>query len=161
MFDEQLREVKEILLRGVAKYLNFNPTLVTLIAAVNGIICCYFVHVHQYNVALFFWIVNRILDGLDGVIARVHQRQSDFGGLIDLYTDFVVYCFFIIAYAQELPLAMGFCLSSYTINLGIVNNFCNLIVYSFLVRLVCHFGKAKDYKQAKDFDNNCNANGVY
>jgi phosphatidylglycerophosphate synthase len=35
--------------------------------------------------------VNRVLDGLDGTLARVQGRQTDLGGYVDLLLDFVVY----------------------------------------------------------------------
>jgi phosphatidylglycerophosphate synthase len=37
------------------------------------------------------WLFNRVLDGLDGMVARFHARQSDFGGYLDIVLDFVVY----------------------------------------------------------------------
>jgi phosphatidylglycerophosphate synthase len=41
--------------------------------------------------ALALWLANRVLDGLDGTLARVQGAQSDVGGYVDLLLDFVVY----------------------------------------------------------------------
>ncbi len=37
------------------------------------------------------WVLNRAFDGVDGTLARVQQRQTDFGGYLDILLDFVVY----------------------------------------------------------------------
>jgi hypothetical protein len=34
--------------------------------------------------------LNRIFDGLDGIVARIHKKQTKFGGVLDLYIDFIV-----------------------------------------------------------------------
>lgn len=41
--------------------------------------------------ALPFWLLNRVADGLDGLVARRTARQSDFGGYIDILADFAAY----------------------------------------------------------------------
>ena len=44
----------------------------------------------QFAAALALIIVNRLLDGLDGAVARSTQ-QTDFGGYLDIVGDFVFY----------------------------------------------------------------------
>jgi phosphatidylglycerophosphate synthase len=41
--------------------------------------------------ALLLWLVSRLFDGLDGVVARRQGSQSDFGGYVDLLLDAIVY----------------------------------------------------------------------
>jgi phosphatidylglycerophosphate synthase len=49
--------------------------------------------------ALALWLFNRLLDGLDGLIARRSRRSSDAGGYLDIMLDFMIYA--------ALPLAMA------------------------------------------------------
>ena len=67
-------------------------------------------------------MLNRVLDGLDGVIARVHDKQSDFGGYLDLLLDFVVYLAVPLAFVGVTPTPVNLwagiaLLSAYVINL--------------------------------------------
>ncbi len=39
---------------------------------------------------LFFWM-NRLLDGLDGLVARSRNEQTDIGGYVDIMVDFTIY----------------------------------------------------------------------
>ena len=66
-----------------------------------------------YNIALACWVANRLLDGLDGVQSRVHHRQSDFGGYLDIVLDHVVYA----------AIPLGLLLSAPTVGLGIATAF--------------------------------------
>ncbi len=59
---------------------------------------------------------------LDGVIARVHDKQSDFGGYLDLLLDFVVYLAIPIAFLWVIPTQVNLwagiaLLAAYVINL--------------------------------------------
>lgn len=40
---------------------------------------------------MVLWLANRIVDGLDGVVARTTGRTSDTGGYLDMVVDVVVY----------------------------------------------------------------------
>lgn len=54
---------------------------------------------HQlYFAALLAWALSRLADGLDGSLARVHNRQTDFGGYLDILLDLVVYAAIPIAF---------------------------------------------------------------
>ncbi|MGQ0835059.1 MAG: CDP-alcohol phosphatidyltransferase family protein [Gammaproteobacteria bacterium] len=46
---------------------------------------------HRYGVALALIALNRLLDGIDGPLARIRGRNSDFGGYLDIVCDFVFY----------------------------------------------------------------------
>lgn len=54
-------------------------------------------------VALGLWLVNRLLDGLDGPVARVSGRASVLGGFADIVADFVMYGAFAAACAVGQP----------------------------------------------------------
>lgn len=93
MIDGALREIKEQVLFPLAsetgKYIH--PTAITIISGVFGVGAGLLAAGQAYNAGLAFWILNRVLDGLDGTVARVHQHQSDLGAYIDIVTDFVAY----------------------------------------------------------------------
>lgn len=44
-----------------------------------------------HRTALGLWLLNRLLDGLDGLVAREHGRATAFGGYLDIMADFAVY----------------------------------------------------------------------
>jgi len=67
------------------------------------------------------WLFSRVLDGLDGLLARVHKKQSDFGGYLDILLDFFIYAALPIALVISAPsdqryLALAFMLASFYIN---------------------------------------------
>ena len=43
-----------------------------------------------YGVALLLILLNRVMDGLDGAVAR-HAGATDFGGYLDIVCDFLFY----------------------------------------------------------------------
>jgi phosphatidylglycerophosphate synthase len=92
VLDTMLRTYKDSLLRPVAARLGtISPNLITVLAAVAGLAAAGAAAWPLYGLALALWLLNRILDGLDGVVARDSNRQSDFGGYLDIVLDFVVY----------------------------------------------------------------------
>lgn len=105
MRDAALRAKKDELMVPLAQRLfaAVHPNLVSVIAMVVGLAAVIAILQEQYWLALLFWLANRVLDGLDGVVARVHQKQSDFGGYLDLLLDFVIYLAVPIAFIVVHP----------------------------------------------------------
>ena len=91
MFDALFRQIKDRLFVSVAKMLDIPPNLITVFSLILGGLTVGFVLQKLYLAALMFWILNRLFDGLDGAIARIHQRQTDLGGYIDILSDFIIY----------------------------------------------------------------------
>ena len=122
MFDSSLRRFKDRLGAPLARRLSrVSPTLISLLALIVGLLAAYAAFKGQYLWALTFWILNRILDGLDGLIARLHDRQSDFGGYVDILTDYVVYASLPIGLVAGAPtteryLALAFLLAVFYVN---------------------------------------------
>ncbi len=56
----------------------------------------------RFILAFGLWILNRILDGLDGIVARVSGTQGDAGAYLDILCDFAVYAAIPIALAFRL-----------------------------------------------------------
>ena len=102
MFDDLLRALKDRLLHPVALVVGrvVSPNVLSCLAALVGIGAAAAAATHHYTLALGCWIVNRILDGLDGSVARATGRQTDFGGYLDIVLDFVVYASVPLALAH-------------------------------------------------------------
>ena len=92
MLDHRLRVYKDVVLRPLAARLeNISPNQITVLAALVGLAAAGAATIPAYGLALALWLVNRVLDGLDGMVARRCKRQSDFGGYLDIVLDFAVY----------------------------------------------------------------------
>lgn len=93
MIDTHLRRIKEVVMRPAARAVgrHVSPTTITLASGVVGLGCAAAAAAGALGLGLGLWWLNRILDGLDGAVARHYQRQSDLGGYTDLMVDFVVY----------------------------------------------------------------------
>lgn len=84
----------------------------TLTAAgwIAGVAACVAVVAHAWLWALGLWLLNRLLDGLDGPVARRHG-PSDLGGFLDIVADFSIYSGFIVAVAIAQPDARLACVA--------------------------------------------------
>jgi phosphatidylglycerophosphate synthase len=93
MFDQILRIPKEKVLEPLAQgpLKNTNPTTMTVIACGVSVAAGVTAWQGQTGLTLGLWFLNRFLDGLDGTIARVNHKQSDFGGYLDIVLDMVAY----------------------------------------------------------------------
>lgn len=123
MKDALLRQQKDRLLQPLVQrfFAAISPNLLSLLAVVPGLLSAYAIIEGWLGWALFLWLVNRFLDGLDGLVARVHDKKSDFGGYLDLLLDFVVYLAIPAAFVAAQPTstrlwALVFLLASYQMN---------------------------------------------
>ena len=104
--DKELRVVKEIICNPIAKIIGnlLTPTQITIIGFFIGLLCPIFLIYDNYlHFGTLFWLINRLLDGIDGVVARNTNRQTDFGGYIDIICDFIIYAIIPIALAVAHP----------------------------------------------------------
>lgn len=94
MFDIQLRHVKERISAPVCQSVPsfISPLHLTCAAFLFGLLSCYTATVpgHGYW-SVLFWCLNRVLDGLDGAVARDRRVVTELGGFLDLLGDFIVY----------------------------------------------------------------------
>lgn len=122
MLDAPLRRLKDRLGAPLAQRLSgVSPIVITVVALVTGLLAAWFAFTQSYFVAFGFWILNRVLDGLDGLLARLHNKQSDFGGYVDILTDFIVYAALPLGLVAGSPsseryLALAFMLASFYVN---------------------------------------------
>jgi phosphatidylglycerophosphate synthase len=126
MFDKVLREWKEKALRSVGLRIGamgIRPNDITLAAFVVGILCGFAILADFYWCAIGLWWLNRLLDGLDGTVARCTNQQTDFGGYVDIVCDFVVYAWVPTALTIAWPSGgswswplLNYLMSSYFVN---------------------------------------------
>lgn len=93
MVDRLLRIQKEQALTPIALHLlrRIRPTTITLVAFGVGVAAAAAIWQQQYTLGLILWLLNRVLDGLDGTLARITNQQTDFGGYLDILLDTVMY----------------------------------------------------------------------
>lgn len=122
MFDTSLRRFKDRVGTPLAKRMDrISPLFISLLALVTGLIAAYAAYKNQFIWSFGLWYLNRALDGLDGLIARLHDGQTDLGGYVDIVTDYVVYAALPIGLVAGLPsneryLALAFMLASFYVN---------------------------------------------
>lgn len=105
MFDDLFRSLKDRWSAPLARWLapHVHPDAITLGALVAGLGTAVLIVFGWYRTAAAAWLFNRLLDGLDGSVARVGGRGSDFGGYLDVVLDFVVYAAIPIALVLRDP----------------------------------------------------------
>lgn len=94
MFDGALRRWYAPALEAPGRSLHrmgFSAGGVTLIAFIAGLGAAGALLLGRPAIALLLWWLNRVLDGLDGVLARASGTSSDLGGYLDFLGDVVVY----------------------------------------------------------------------
>lgn len=121
MFDLELRELKNKLLLPLTNGCAFvHPIVVSVLACVLGLLSAFFSGLGYVYLSAMFWGFNRVLDGLDGIIARRFHKVTDFGGLIDITLDFTVYCAiplsFLVENSLSTSLAVSALISSFAVN---------------------------------------------
>ncbi|HSH79476.1 MAG TPA: CDP-alcohol phosphatidyltransferase family protein, partial [Herpetosiphonaceae bacterium] len=123
MIDKVLRVPKEQVLAPVALRLPdaVHPTVVTGAAFVAGLAASAAAAQQWYGWSIAFWMLNRVLDGLDGTLARVHGKQSDWGGYLDIVLDTVIYAVIPFAIVFGSPssaawLSLALLLASFYVN---------------------------------------------
>lgn len=100
MFDPQLRPLKDRLLDPLARRLpGVSPLALTVVGLAVGLGAALAGWHGRFGLGFGLWVFNRILDGLDGAVARMHAKSSDLGGYLDLLADFVVYAAVPVALA--------------------------------------------------------------
>lgn len=102
MFDEPMRRLKDRLFQPVAQLLLWlSPWWLSLLGLLAGLAAAVVLWQQMYLAGLLLWVLNRVLDGLDGAVARLRGTPSDLGGYLDIVIDYVVYA------AIPVGLAMG------------------------------------------------------
>lgn len=105
MFDARLRPLIDRPLNAAGRRLaasGIRADHVTLCGVALGLGAASAIALQAYGLALALIAANRLLDGLDGAVARA-TRLSDFGGYLDIIGDFVFYVAVPIGFAIADP----------------------------------------------------------
>lgn len=86
-----------------------SPMTITAAGWVAGVAACVAVTRGAWSIALVLWLLNRVLDGLDGAVAR-RVGPTELGGFLDILADFSIYAGFVLAIAIEVPEARLACI---------------------------------------------------
>jgi len=122
MFDTFMRRLKDRLIEPLAAQLgSVSPAFITFLGLLTGLTAAFLGAIGSVVPSLLVWFLSRILDGLDGLVARRFNRQSDFGGYLDIVCDFVVYAAVPIGLTLAHPttinfIALAVMLSSFYVN---------------------------------------------
>ncbi len=98
----------DTLAAGIAR-LGISATTLTVAGWVVGVGAVAFAATGHWHLALVGWLLNRVLDGLDGPVARL-TGSTDLGGFLDIVADFSIYGGFVIGAAIAVPDARLACL---------------------------------------------------
>lgn len=123
MYDHLLRIPKRTLLLPLAKRMTLSPNTLTGVGLLFGLAAALFCVFGFFRAALVFWVFNRLLDGLDGEVARAQKSQTDLGGYLDILSDLLVYAAIPAGLAlyhnnSTVWFATVFMLSSFYLNVG-------------------------------------------
>lgn len=102
MLDSVLRPLIDPPLNRAARVIarsGISANALTTAGAVVAIGAAAAIAAERYGLALALIILNRLLDGLDGPLARI-RGSTDFGGYLDIVCDFLFYA--------AIPLGFGF-----------------------------------------------------
>ena len=100
MIDAKLNKIIQPILIPLAQKLikfNIKANYITLIGFLFGICCAFFITQAMFIAAIFFLFLNRLFDGLDGVMARI-SGPTDLGAFYDIICDFIFYSAFPLAF---------------------------------------------------------------
>ena len=92
-------------LHAVATKLNsfgITPNQITVSGFFIGLLALPALATQSYLLALLFICINRIMDGLDGALARI-QGTTDVGGFLDIVLDFIFYASVVAGFALAAP----------------------------------------------------------
>ena len=93
MLDKKFNLFFKPILTKIARVLlnrEFTSNQITLFGFILGIFSFIFLSLGMIYIALLFFILNRIFDGIDGTLARL-SKPTDLGGFYDIISDFFIY----------------------------------------------------------------------
>src|SRR5262245_41616413 len=106
MLDPLLRRVIDTPLNRAAQVLirfGVRPTTLTLGGLAIGLLAVPLLAAEEYELALAAVCLNRLVDGLDGAVARQSVSVSDFGGYLDIVCDMIFYAAFVVGFGLAQP----------------------------------------------------------
>lgn len=105
MFDARLRPLIDPPLNAIGSAIagaGIGANAVTLAGLLPGLAAAVAISQGQYLLGLGLILLNRLLDGLDGAVARA-RGPSDFGGYLDILADFAFYVAIPVGFGLAAP----------------------------------------------------------
>jgi phosphatidylglycerophosphate synthase len=105
MFDAALRRLIDPPLNRGATWLaksGISANALTLVGAAVGVAAAFAISQQQLAAGLALILLNRILDGVDGAVARI-DGPTEFGGYLDTLADFLFYVSVPVAFGLATP----------------------------------------------------------
>lgn len=133
MIDTRLRHRIQPLIERAGKNLHqagFTPFQITLAALITGLIAGFFISRHWMVMALVFLWLSGILDMLDGTVARLSDRVSPTGALMDLILDRMVEAAVILGFYSIAP---EHALAHLLFLIGVIFNFSTFLAAGALL----------------------------
>jgi phosphatidylglycerophosphate synthase len=134
VIDRALRRRTEVVLAPLVRAVphRVHPTAVTALAVVPGVGAAVAAGAGLPALAVALWLANRVLDGLDGAVARRSGRQTDLGGYADILLDVVVYAAVPLGIAAGLDSRAGWVAAAVLL----ATFYVNAISWSYLSALL-------------------------
>ena len=120
MFDARIRPLIDPPLNAAGRWLaahGVSANVLTIVGLIVGLAAAAAVSQSAFGIALALILANRILDGLDGAVARA-RGPSDLGGYLDSLCDFAFYVAVPLGFAVAQPgnaLPAAILIASFTI----------------------------------------------
>ena len=105
MFDASIRQRLHHPLDRVAEAMamrGVSPNALTGLGFAVGVGSCVAIVVDRWWLALGLWLMNRVIDGLDGSVAR-RVGPTRLGGFLDIMADFTIYGGMVVAIGIAVP----------------------------------------------------------
>lgn len=105
MLDSTVRPIIDPPLDHIGRFLSrqgISANTMTFMGFGCGLAAILLIIQGEYLWGVFFITLNRLCDGLDGAIARV-RGLTDFGGLLDIVCDFIVYAGVVFSFGVHDP----------------------------------------------------------
>ncbi len=83
--------------------LGITPNMITVAAFLIAAIAAVFVYQKMFFLGLLVWWAGRLLDAMDGILARHLNRSSEFGAYLDITLDMFAYSLMVIAFMEVFP----------------------------------------------------------
>jgi phosphatidylglycerophosphate synthase len=115
MFDRVVLKVTKPIVDATARRIHdmgFNADQVTLAAFGFGMISALLIALGHSYLAIAPLLIGRLLDGLDGAVARLNSA-SDRGAFLDISLDFLFYAAVPLAFAKVDPVASAVLLAAF------------------------------------------------
>lgn len=121
MLDEPARRVVTPVLDAAGRRLHARGVTadqLTVVGFIVGAGAVVAVALAAWEIGLVLWLANRLIDGLDGPVARLAGARP-WGGFVDIVSDFAIYGGFVVGVAIAVPDARLACvvlLATYYVN---------------------------------------------